>query len=340
MKVAIAGAGVAGRFLRRLMWVKQELVGEQPQDLQVHIYDIGNTTKCGANPCAWMVPYRYFDELLKIISFDPNLYVLQRFDKFKMDTKVYSAELQTINKPTLLDDLWHPDDILTGCPVVDDYDRVIDCTGVQRAFLPAIPAEHDMVIPCVQLRGRPHEGQIPYPMIKFINLGYAWAFPLGDFPHGGCHIGCGSLTGKPMQELQKTGFLDLMAESGCGCTTGRVRLSSPQLSGPLVVGRGTDHEIWGCGESIGCVSPIIGEGIVPAMECACRLVENWNNADNYISEVMRQFEWMNNESLVLQRILHGDKLSTSEALILANNASRIGVKIGLTEALDMIKRIL
>jgi len=336
VKVAIAGAGVAGRFLRRLIYLERGVVGEN----EVDIFDIGNTTGCKTNPCAWMVPFQYFEELMKVVELDPSLYILQRFDKFKMGDKVYAAELQTINKSRLLDDLWDPGDVIEGSPVVHKYDRVIDCTGVQRAFLPAPPPEGEVVIPCVQLRGIPHAGQIPFPMIKFVPLGYAWAFPLGDLPGGGCHIGCGSLQGEPLYELQQTGFLDLMAKKECACTTGRVRLSGPHLSEPFTTGKGTGHEVWGCGESIGCVSPIIGEGIVPAMACACRLVENWNNADNYTSAVMRQFAWMNDESVVLQRLLRGDRLTTPEALILANNASRIGVKIGLTEALDMIKRIL
>jgi len=335
MKVAIAGAGVAGRFLRRLMTRENSLIGEN----EIHIYDIGNQTACRINPCGWMAPSRYFDQLMKIAELDPALYILQKHGKVEMGGKVFDAEVQTINKPTLLNDLWNPQDIIYGSPAINKYDRVIDCTGTQRAFLPPLP--HDTVMSCVQLRGRPHEGQTPYPVIKFVNLGYAWAFPLGDFLHGcGCHIGCCSLLDKPMQELQKTGFLNLMATHECGCAGGRVRLAGPRLSEPFFNNLHQDHEVWGCGESIGCVSPMIGEGIIPAMECACRLIENWNSADDYATAVMRQFDWMNRESMVMQHLLHGDPLSATEALTLADSASRFGAKIGLSEALDMIRMIL
>lgn len=331
MKVAIAGAGVAGRFLHRLMWMEKGVVGEN----EVDIFDIGNSTGCQINPCGWMVPCRYFTELLKLVELDPELYVMQRFDKCKIGEKVFPADLQIINKPTLLHDLWGDDSVKKGSPPLGKYDRIIDCTGTARAYLPAL--KNDTIASCIQIRGRPHEGQIPYPMIKYIKLGYAWAIPLGDTLNGGCHVGCGSLSGDPAQGLIETGFFDLVAKKECACTTGKVRVSGPRLAEPFTHRIDPDHEVWGCGESIGCVSPMVGEGIVPAMECACRLVENWTDANMYASAVMRQFDWMNRESLVLQRLLYGGRLTPSDALVLVTNASRVGLKIGIPEALDIVK---
>jgi flavin-dependent dehydrogenase len=49
----------------------------------------------------------------------------------------------------------------------------------------------------------------------------------------------------------------------------------------------------GCGESIGTVFPLLGEGIIPSLQCAELLCENLEDLPAYRRAVLEKFEYFN-----------------------------------------------
>jgi len=62
---------------------------------------------------------------------------------------------------------------------------------------------------------------------------------------------------------------------------GRCDCSSPRPDGPLVVG---------VGESIGTVYPLLGEGIIPSMQCVNLFVEHMDDMEAYSEAVLKHFD--------------------------------------------------
>ena len=176
MKIAIAGAGVAGAYLYRLL---------NNRGHQVDLFDRGPGTRCGLSPCAWGIS-RGFPELVEASGLDPKKYVMKQHDCVVMDEYRILADLATINKPGLVKDLRQGADIKDSLLAGTGYDRIIDATGVSRAFLPAI--QDDILLPCVQWRIRT-DVQLEN-RTKLGGIGYAWSFPLSRNEY---HVGCGSL---------------------------------------------------------------------------------------------------------------------------------------------------
>ena len=262
-RIAIAGAGMTGAYLHQRL---------RQRGIDADIYDVRHTTKCGLHPCAWGTS-RGFAEFIEASGFDPKIYILKRSDHVMIDEVQLSADLMTIDKPALLKDL------LTGTTVqhtpvdVGHYDRIIDATGVTRAFLP--PVAEDIVLQCRQWRVQTGEG-LPN-RIQLGRIGYAWCFPLSETQY---HIGCGSLTADLLARIQELGWLQAGNHSRagqilCACAA-KIRLSSPRHSQPFVLDNG-ENEIWGIGEAIGCVAPLAGDGIVPGLRSVEILLDKWND---------------------------------------------------------------
>ena len=69
-------------------------------------------------------------------------------------------------------------------------------------------------------------------------------------------------------------------------TVGRpIRLATPNMCKPFYKGK-----VVGVGESIGTVYPLLGEGIIPSMECVDIFVKNLGNNEAYEKEVLEHFK--------------------------------------------------
>ena len=64
-----------------------------------------------------------------------------------------------------------------------------------------------------------------------------------------------------------------------------IRLSSPESCQPFTKGN-----VVGVGEAIGTVFPLIGEGIIPSLQCAELLKRNIDNIPQYVEEVKKEFK--------------------------------------------------
>jgi flavin-dependent dehydrogenase len=322
--VAIAGAGIAGAYLYRIL---------KNRGQQVDLFDRRPQTRCGLSPCAWGTS-KGFEELVMSSGLNPEDYLLGRFDHLLMDDVKVRGDLMTFDKPKLIEDLLQGVKIRYSPLIPGDYERVVDATGISRAFLPKIG--NDIVLSCLQYRVKAEK---PLPnRIRLGAIGYAWCFPLGE---GEYHIGCGSLAADPRLLLEELGWLsrDLFPERKtlCRCA-GEIRLAAPHYSRPFVA-KDASVEIWGVGEAIGCVAPLAGDGIVPGMRSVRLLLENWNSPEGYTQAILREFQWMKKERKVIDKLRTMEDLGISDAMVLIKNSKRMGMEIGIWEAAMLMNHL-
>jgi flavin-dependent dehydrogenase len=325
LKIAIAGAGTTGAYCYRIL---------KKQGLDVHVYDGKHKTACGINPCAWGTS-RGFAELTSAAGLTAEKYILQRFDSVLMDDVPVKGELMTFDKPAFIRDLLKGAEIRKGPIRVSRYDRIIDATGVSRSFLP--PIKDDLLLPAIQRRVETQEKL--ENRIKLGGIGYAWCFPLGD---RGYHIGCGTLRGDPATYLRQLDWLPeesagLHTKTLCACA-GRLRLTGPHHSQPFCVD-GASQGVWGVGESIGCVAPLAGDGIVPGMKSVGLLLAHWDDPSGYARAVLKEFEWMKTERLVIDKLLASSALGIKDAWVLRKNSKRMAMQVGLKQAIRFLRAL-
>ena len=340
MKVAIAGAGIAGGYLAHLL-------GEK--GIPLDVYDgMDHHTRCGCRSCGWGTP-KHLAPYLAAIGLDVKEYLLQPMASMNFDGLVATTPLCTIDKPRLIRD------IARGIRLkrenlspeqADDYDVVVDATGIRRDFLP--PCRSDLTLPTLQHRvivesrgGGPLAAGVYGNRIP--GLGYLWIFPLGKNQY---HIGIGGIGLVQLDRLLDQFYQD---ESGrfsfttlCSCA-GSVRVASPYYATPFFVRKtrkdGTTRLILGMGESIGTVAPFTGEGIVFCLECATMLAATWPDPDRYARSVLDRFAWMKKERETLDYLLSrrgkgGPRLRDRWRFVC--NARRSGIGLPFLEAFKRI----
>jgi flavin-dependent dehydrogenase len=321
-RLAIAGAGTTGAYLFRLLTNRGH---------GVDLFDRPPRTRCGLKACAWGTSAGFL-ELVQRAGLDAESYVLRRFDHILMDGVKIPAEVLTFDKPRLLRDLLGEAPIHAEPVPIREYDRVIDATGAARALLP--PLADDVTMEC-----REYLVEAEEPLENGLALGgvgYAWRFPLAD---GLCHVGCGSLLDDPGRILARLGWLKDPADGGgarvrCGCV-GTIRLTGPRRSQPFVLD-GHEGAVGGVGEAIGCVAPLVGDGIVSGMRSVELLLENWDDALAYTQAVLAEFEWMEDERRLVDTLRAGGSLGLADALVVKRNSRRMGMRVGLREALALL----
>lgn len=325
MKIAIAGAGIAGAYLNRFL---------RNQGYRVDLFDRANGTKCGLTPCAWGTS-NGFDELVEAAGLDPEGYILKQPSHLLIDNVRLAAELMTFDKPKLVTDLLRGVEIRYAPLDPSKYDRIIDATGVSRAFLPAI--EDDILLPCIQYRIQTEA--VFKNRIKLGSVGYAWSFPLAE---GIYHIGCGSLVSDPHKIMEELGWLSGSPSRSSGKTIcwceGDVRLTAPLYSQPFV-SNGPAGEVWGVGEAIGCVAPLAGDGVLPAMRSVQILLSAWDDPEEYTGAILEEFDWMTSEREVIDKLNRGDRLGVRDAWVLKKNSRRMGIRIGLRDAAKLVRNL-
>jgi len=323
-ELAIVGAGMTGAYLFRLL--RNE--GKRP-----HIFDLKGSTKCGLKPCAWGTS-RGFVELVGKAGLDAEKYILRRIDHLLMDDVRIKADLMVFDKPRLVKDLLKGAEIRFTPPRVEGYKRVIDATGASRALLPSI--KDDIIMGCRQYlveTKEPLENRI-----RLGGIGYAWCFPLS---HDRYHMGCGSLLGDPRSILNDLRWLESPSRYRkkilCGCA-GNIRLTGPSESRPFIAGR-FEEGTWGIGEAIGCVAPLAGDGVVPGMRSVQFLLQSWADPDKYTESVLHEFRWMKDERGVIDTLRRGGRSGIREANVLRKNSKRMGMQVGLKEAIALLKNL-
>lgn len=162
-----------------------------------------------------------------------------------------------------------------------EFDLIVDCTGFHRSYLPKL--EEDFFLPTYEYKVEynerpPYDDFLVRPFAKM--TGYFWYFPLGEKY---AHIGAGDYKKNHIKETDK-----FLKEYGGTVkkTVGRpIRLATPNLCRPFYNGK-----VVGVGESIGTVYPLLGEGIIPSMECVDIFVRNLGNNEAYEKEVLEHYK--------------------------------------------------
>jgi len=326
MRLAIAGAGITGAYLYRLL---------KNAGYEVDLFERRRRrTRCGLKPCAWGTS-RGFVELVAQAGLEAEDYILRRLDHVVMDEVRIKADLMTFDKPRLVKDLLGDAELRFTPLPVRKYERVIDATGVSRALLPSI--QEDVVLTCRQYLVETRE-----PLenrIKLGGIGYAWCFPLSLNLY---HVGCGSLLADPQAILIKLGWLKGTSSRDsrkivCTCTA-KIRLTGPDGSRPFV-SNGCEEGIWGIGEAIGCVAPLAGDGVVPGMRNVQLLLNAWDSPDEYTEAVLAEFRWMKDERGVIDKLRRSERPGIREAYVLRRNSKRMGMQVRLRDAVALVKNM-
>jgi flavin-dependent dehydrogenase len=322
MSIAIAGSGMSGAYLFR------RLVDEGFQD--VDLFDVRKNTACGCRPCAW--GYAPTAESRRLIAkvVDPSRFELHHSEVISFDGIKIQSDMLTIDKPGLIKELIGDAEVKQGPIDMARYDRVIDATGVSRAYLP--PIRDDLIAECAQYRVR---SEVPLGFwFRTSSIGYEWCFPLGGDEF---HVGFGNLKSdvksyRPPKEMDGN---EISVKVRCKCQSG-VRLTAPFYSQPFV----KDNKVVGIGESIGAVAPLASDGNLYAMQCGEILLEHWNDLDRYSESVLEKYDWMRKERKALEKLMAGRIPSLLDVRTMKKHSNMVGIEMKTTHILKLFRNML
>jgi flavin-dependent dehydrogenase len=279
MKIAVVGMGVAGSYLASRLNSENQVFGFER--LKEDNFDA---------VCGWGTTIVGISKYAKDCGLNFEDYITHTGKSMRVDVngEIINIDLKGLccfDKIRFIRDMSKDIDIKFGRFISketfsDEYDLIIDSTGLIRPLLPKI--ENDLLIPCVQYKVRFKEPPYDDFFVKtFPNLtGYFWYFPLGD---GIYHVGAGDYYKKHNEELS-TFFKKFPAE--ILKKNGRpVRITPPSLCEPFY-----DGNVVGVGESIGTVYPMLGEGIIPSLQNAEILMDNLQDMASYREKVLEEFK--------------------------------------------------
>ncbi len=306
MKIAIAGAGVTGCFLGHMLNKKGH---------DVEIFETAKKDEHWA-VCAWGASKHMLSKFSEDAGLNFNDYILHEGKNLIMDLPQNKKEnlilkgLVTYNKQK-----WE-NDLLNGLTInynsrcdksfpFNNYNYVLDCTGLHRTLLPR--SKEDFIIPAFEyLVENINEEYDEFYVIGYKGArGYFWYFPLEK---GRGFVGAGDIDRKYYGINE---FLSRNPSAKIIKKIGRpIRLSPPKRMEPFYV-----KNIIGIGESIGCVFPMLGEGIIPSLIC-CELFlkvlddnpESFNFTD-YRKKVLKRFGYYDDVYRIVRLKMDG-KLST------------------------------
>lgn len=245
MRVIIAGAGLSGSYLGRLLKNNPTLYDDNPKP------------GCG---CAWGTPYIQVHNLLHEIGIDFADYVLCRV-KGVYENKVFVPldNFVVMDKPRLIQELRIGLDLINEKHgfKADDGDLIVNATSVPRGgsiFRLASHQEKAFIVGA--------DEHTAYTYIHPRYIGYAWLFPLDE---EGLRYHCGAagigIEPRSLVNLMLS-YYDLQKEEvECNCNA-PLYLADPR-NVDLVRGN-----VVAVGGAAGCIHPITGEGILPSMETA------------------------------------------------------------------------
>ena len=258
MNFAIAGAGVAGSYLCNMLQKRGHNVEIFEASKKEHHWPV----------CAWGASRHMLERFSNQAGLDFASYIFHVGKKLKIQLPENKGEvldlkgLVTYNKYGWEADLLKNVKVTYGTKMTretfafDKYDYVIDCTGLHRSLLPK--SSEDFLIPAYEYLLNNVKGADDFYVIGYKGAkGYFWYFPLEG---GQAYMGAGDIEKK---YYGIDAFFKQHPEAKVIKKIGRpIRLSPSKRMEPFF-----DGNVIGVGESIGCVFPMLGEGIIPTLIC-------------------------------------------------------------------------
>src|ERR687895_673309 len=309
MNIAVVGAGVAGCYLGKMLH-------EKGHDVQV--FESSHTDNHWP-VCAWGASKNMLQIFSEKAGLDFDKYILHNGKVLKMYLPHDNVEYLELKGLVTYDKKKWENDLLRGIEVsygtritqdsfpASDFDYVLDCTGYHRTLLPR--SKNDFVIPAYEYLVEDVDDLNEFYVIGYKGArGYFWYFPL-DHKRG--YIGAGDIDRKYYGIAE---FFRQQPNAKIVKKIGRpIRLAPPKRMEPFY-----HDNVIGVGESIGCVFPMLGEGIIPSLLCCDIFLDVYDKSDNnnskfdfkqYRKKVLDKFEYYDNVYRIVRLKMDG-KLST------------------------------
>lgn len=307
MRIALAGAGVVGSYLGNML---------QRRGHDVEIFEASKKENHWP-VCAWGASRHMLEKFSEQagLEFDDYIFHVGKMLRMELpDNKEEYLELRGLvsyNKHEWENALLKGVKVTYGSRATretfpfEKYDYVIDCTGLHRTLLPK--SEDDFLIPAYEYLLENVHGIDEFYVIGYKGAkGYFWYFPL-DKERG--YMGAGDVEKKYYGVAE---FFKQHPEARVVKKVGRpIRLAPPKRMEPFY-----DGNIIGVGESIGCVFPMLGEGIIPSLICCDLFLEVLDGSKDgkfdtkqYRKKVLDRFGYYDDVYRVVRLKMDG-KLST------------------------------
>lgn len=335
MKIAIIGAGVAGAFLARMLSNKHK----------VQVFEAATKDK-HFPVCAWGASRNMLDYYSKLAGLNFDDYILHVGRRVEMRLPNGSNEflnclgLVTYHKQRWEHDLLDGIDIRYGirCTLdnfpINKYDYVLDCTGFHRSMLPKVD---DFVVPAYEymLDNVKHD---EFYIMGYKNAtGYFWYFPLND---NKAFVGAGDINRRYYGIRE---FFEENKDAKILHKIGRpIRITPPTRMEPFYY-----KNIIGVGESIGCVFPLLGEGIIPSLICSEILLnsisDNRIDLEYYRDNVLKRFKYYDDVYKLVRLMIDGKFSKIRHWNIIYNmykNMKREEKRFGFEVSINKLKKML
>ncbi len=284
--IKIAGLGVAGSYL--YLRLKNAGFDVMASEIKREDYYI---------PCAYATNQIKINTLLKNIDIKIDDYILTHADNIRIGgngfsgVDFHSSGLVTFDKNLYEKDLLKNIDYTTQPINVGRDDIIIDATGISRYYLGQI-ADDLKFYTIEYLTDFSDKKDFYFFFLKNGN-GYFWSFPLKNK----YHVGVGSVNISDMNMVKKYNRLKI---------TGRMIRMKPLFDNMF------NDNVIGVGESIGAVSPLTGEGIVPAIESSeilYQAIKKYSNINDikecYYNDIRKRFNYYNALYRLVRNINNG-----------------------------------
>lgn len=306
MNIAVVGAGVAGSYLSRML---------QDRGHKVKVFESSPIDRHWP-VCAWGASKNMLAIFSNRAGLDFEDYILHKGKILKMYLPKNITESLNLRGLVTYDKKKWEHDLLTGTEVsygkrytydsfpVTEFDYVLDCTGYHRSLLPK--SKHDFVIPAYEYLVENVKEINEFYVIGYKGArGYFWYFPLDN---GRGYVGAGDI------DRNYFGINEFFKNN----PSARVirKIGRPiRLAPPLHMKPFSHGNIIGVGESIGCVFPMLGEGIIPSLICSDLFLEvlekdtNKFDYESYTKKILKKFEYYHDVYRIVRLKMSGS-LST------------------------------
>jgi flavin-dependent dehydrogenase len=339
MNIAVVGAGVAGCYLGKMLH-------EKGHDVQV--FESSHTNNHWP-VCAWGASKNMLQVFSEKAGLDFDKYILHNGKVLKMYLPHDNVEYLELKGLVTYDKKKWEHDLLRGIEVsygtritqdkfpTSDFDYVLDCTGYHRSLLPR--SKDDFVIPAYEYLVENVNDLDEFYVIGYKGArGYFWYFPLDD-KRG--YVGAGDIDRRYLGIKE---FFEDNPSAKIIRKIGRpIRLSPPINMKPFFM-----RNIIGVGESIGCVFPMLGEGIIPSLLCSDIFLEVLGEGsefdfNSYANKVLKKFGYYNDVYKIVRLKMSGNLNTVKHLKLLMRmytNMKREEQRFGFEVSFDKMTRLI